>query len=324
MNFRTICGIAGVALLATGFGPAQAQTPWPEKTVRIVVPHAAGGTTDFAARQVAQKLTEQLGQSFIVENRSGAGSTIGTQVVTNAAPDGYTLLTLDTAYSMLPALIAKLPWDHANALVPVTTLLRAPVVLAVPSGSRFKTLQDVVGYARQNPGKLNYGSGGTGSSAHFQFALFLNEAGIDITHIPYKGAGEAMMAAASGQVDVVIAASPTAIAQVRGGKVRALAVSGEARLDALTDVPTFGEAGFPNYTVVNWFGMAAPRGTDPQIIDKLNAEIRKALADPGVRERFAMQGAQATMSSPAEFSDLIRKETEIWRQAARSAGIQQQ
>lgn len=315
--------IAVAALCACALTSVQAQG-WPSKPVRIVVPYAAGGTTDFAARQIAQKLTEQLGQSFFVENKAGGSGTIGTQQVAKAANDGSTLLANDTAYTMLPGLFGKLPWDHATDLVPVTTLVVTPVVLVVPAASPFKTLQDLMAYARANPGKLNFGSGGSGSSAHLQSVVFNDQAKLSITHVPYKGAGEAMLALVSGQVDVLITANPTAIPQIRGGKARALAVTGAQRTAALGDVPTFAEAGLPSYAIVNWFGLAAPKGVDPQTVDKLYQAVGKALADPALKERLAQQGAAPGGLAPAEFAAQIRKETAVWSAASKAAGIQPQ
>lgn len=315
--------LAAAALCACALTSAHAQS-WPAKPVRIVVPYAAGGTTDFAARQIAQKLTEQLGQSFFVENKAGGSGTIGTQQVAKAAGDGYTLLANDTAYTMLPGLFSKLPWDHSADLVPVTTLVVTPVVMVVPTASPFKTLQELMAFARANPGKLNFGSGGAGSSTHLQSVVFNDQAKLSITHVPYKGAGEAMLALVSGQVDVLITANPTAIPQIRGGKARALAVTGARRTEALADVPTFAEAGLPTYAIVNWFGLAAPKDTDAQIVAKLHKAVGTALADAGLKERLAQQGAAPGGLAPAEFAAQIRRETALWTAATKAAGIQPQ
>jgi tripartite-type tricarboxylate transporter receptor subunit TctC len=312
-------------LLAAGLGLTQltgwAQTAWPEKPVRIIVPYAPGGTTDYAARQIAQKLSEQTKQSFYVENKAGASGTIGTDMVAKAAPDGYTLLTNDTTYAMLPSLFTKLPWDHANGLVPVTTIAQTPVVLVVGVNSPFKTLAELLAFAQKNPGKLNFGSGGPGSSTHLSAELLKKEGKFFMTHIPYKGAGEAMLAVVSGQVDVLVTASPTAIPQVKGGKLRALAITGDKRLPSLPDVPTFKEAGLRSYTVTNWFGLVAPKGTPPEVVNKLQAEVKKALADPALRERLTQQGAQPGGISPADFAGFIKQETLIWGAVARMAGV---
>lgn len=307
----------GIATMAT----AQAADRWPDRPVRIVVPYAAGGTTDFAARLIAQKLAEKTGGSFIVENKAGGSGTIGTQQVVRSDANGATLLANDTSYAMLPGLFANLPWDHAHDLIPVTTMVQTPVVLMVPSNSPFKTLDDLRAYAKAHPGKLNFGSGGAGSSTHLQGALFNKDAGVDITHVPYKGAGEAMLGLVAGQVDVLITAAPTAMPQVDGKRARALAVTGAKRLPVLAEVPTFSEAGLPQFAVQNWFGLAAPKGTPPAVIQTIAADVKQALDDPALRKRLAEQGAEPGGISPAEFAARITKETAIWSEIAKSAGI---
>jgi tripartite-type tricarboxylate transporter receptor subunit TctC len=300
---------------------ALAADAWPSKPVRIVVPYSAGGTTDFVARQAAQKLTESTGVSFFVENKPGASGTIGTVSVARAAPDGYTLLANDTTYTMLPALFKTLPWDHANDLVPVTIIADTPVILAVPAASPFKTLQELIDYARKNPGKLNFGSGGSGSSTHLAAEVFQKEAGIKLTQIPYKGAGEALMGLIAGNVDLLITATPTAIPQVKGGKARGLAVTGNARIPAAPNVPTFAEAGLKRYAVVNWFGLAAPKGTPPEIVAKLQAEIRKSLGDNEVKERLAGMGALPSGIPSAEFARRVKEDTRMWTEVAKAANV---
>ena len=309
-----------VGLAFAAAATAQAQD-WPDRPVRIVVPYAAGGTTDFSARLIAQKLSDQTGKSFFVENKAGGSGTIGTQQVARSAPDGATFLANDTAYAMLPALFAKLPWDHAQDLIPVTTLVQTPVVLVVPANSPFKDLPALRAYAKANPGKLNFGSGGAGSSTHLQAVLFNKEAGLDMTHVPYKGAGEAMMGLVSGQVDVLITAAPTAVPQVGGQRARALAVTGARRLPALDGVPTFAEAGLPQFEVLNWFGLAAPKGTRPEVVQALAAQVRRALDDPALKARLAEQGAEPGGMPPAEFAARIKRETATWLETASSAGI---
>lgn len=321
MSFFKHTLLGAAALLAVFPLAISAQTSWPEKPVRLVVPYAPGGTTDYAARQIAQKLTEQTKQSFFVENKTGASGTIGTDMVAKAAPDGYTLLTNDTTYAMLPSLFSKLPWDHSKGLIPVTTIAQTPVVLVVGAASPYKTLQELIAAAQKSPGKLNFGSGGAGSSTHLAGELFKKEGKLFITHIPYKGAGDAMLGLMSNQVDLLITASPTAMAQVKGGKIRALAVTGEKRLAGMPDVPTFQEAGLRSYVVTNWFGLAAPAGTPKAVIDKLQGEVKKALADPALRERFAQQGALPGGITPVEFADFVKQETTTWSGVAKAAGV---
>ncbi|AMR80537.1 Bug family tripartite tricarboxylate transporter substrate binding protein [Cupriavidus nantongensis] len=309
---------AGAIMLASL--PVCADT-WPSKPVRVIVPYSAGGTTDYVARQAAQKLTDATGKSFFVENKPGASGTIGTLQVVRAAPDGYTLLANDTTYTMLPSLFKKLPWDHQKDLIPVTTIAQTPVILIVPAGSPFKSLQQLIAFAKQNPGKLNFGSGGAGSSTHLAAEVFEKSSGVTMSHIPYKGAGEALMGLISSNVDVLITATPTAVPQVKGGKARALAVTGNARVPALADVPTFAEAGLKDYNVVNWFGLAAPKGTPDDIVTKLQVEIQKSMNSADMKERLTGMGATPGGVPSSEFANRIRQDTAMWTEVARSANV---
>lgn len=222
---------------------------------------------------------------------------------------------------MLPALVKKLPWDHAEGLVPVTTLLVAPMVLAVPAGSPFKSLGDLVDYAKKNPGKLNYGSGGVGSSSHLNGELFAKEAAIRLTHVPYKGGGDALRGIMTGEIDLLVAASPTLVSPFKGGKVRALAASGAKRSPAFSDVPTFAEGGVPGYGITGWFGLFTPKGTPNEVIGKLHAETVRALADSGVKEKIAQQGAEAGGLAPDAFARFVAEETKRWGAIAKAAGV---
>jgi len=311
-----------LALLAAAFANlAAAQSPWPAQPVKIVVPYSVGGTVDFSARLLGTKLTEQTGKPFIVENKTGASGTIGVNTVAKSAPDGYTVLANDTSYAMLPALFAKIPWDHATDIVPVTTILTTPVVLVVPGTSPYKTAQELLAAARKDPGKLNYGSGGLGSSTHMNAEFFKKEAKIDVAHIPYKGAGEAMTGIISSQVDMLITASPTAMGQIAGGKIRPLAISGDKRSPAFPSVPTFAEAGLPGYNAMGWFGLAVPKGTPKDVIARIHAETAKALQDPAVRQKIAAQGAEPGGIPPEQFAKFINDETKKWGDIARAAGV---
>lgn len=294
---------------------------WPDKPVKFVVPYAPGGTTDFSARMVADRLTQQTGKSFFVENKTGASGTIGTTMVAKSAPDGTTFLINDTTYAMLPSLFSKLPWDHANDLIPVTTLSVTPVVLVVGANSPFKTAKELIDYARSNPGKLNFGSGGTGSSTHLSAEVFKKEGNLFITHIPYKGAGDAMVALLGNQVDLLITAAPTAVPQVQGGKVRALAVTGDKPLPALPGVPTFKDVGLPGYKVTNWFGIAAPKGTPKDIIDRLQSEVAKAMSDAKLVEKFGTMGARPGGIPSAEFGNFVKSEVKMWSDVSKTAGV---
>ncbi|AGU47665.1 putative Bug-like extracytoplasmic solute binding receptor, TTT family [Variovorax paradoxus B4] len=298
-----------------------ADTAWPARPVRLVVPYAPGGTTDYAARQIAQKLTEQTGISFYVENKAGASGTIGSSLVAKSTPDGGTFLINDTTYAMLPHLIRKLPWEPAD-LVPVTTIVDAPLVLVVGANSPYKSLDALIGAARKNPDKLTFGSGGVGSSTHLGGELLKQNGKLALTHVPYKGAGEAMLGVVSGQVDVLVTAAPTAIPQVKGGKVRALLVTSPKRLAALPDAPTSAEAGLKEFTATNWFGIAAPKGTPQPVIDKLQAEVKKALASPDLVQRFAEQGASPGGLPSADFGKFVHSQTQTWGRVIKAAGVQ--
>jgi tripartite-type tricarboxylate transporter receptor subunit TctC len=309
-------------VLSAASACAMAQTAWPDKPVRLLVPYSPGGTTDFAARQIAQKLTEQTGKSFYVENKAGASGTIGSDLVAKAAPDGGTFLINDTTYAMLPHLFRKLPWDHASGLVPVTNIVDTPLVVVVGAGSPYKTMQELVDAARKNPDKLTFGSGGVGSSTHLGGELLKQNGKLALTHVPYKGAGEAMLGVVSGQVDVLVTAAPTAIPQVKGGKARALLVTAPQRLGALPEVPTSVQAGMKDFTATNWFGIAAPKGTPQPIIDKLQAEVKKALTSPDLAKRFAEQGAEPGGLPVADFQKFVRSQTEDWGKVIKAAGVQ--
>ena len=223
---------------------------------------------------------------------------------------------------MIPSLFKNLPWNLAEDLEPIGIITQTPVVLVVPISSPFKTVAELIAFAKKNPNKLNYGSGGAGSSTHLSAEIFQQVAEIEVSHIPYKGAGEAMLAVLSGQVDFVITATPTAIAQMNGGKIKALAVTGDTRISSMKEVPTFKELGLPGYKVSNWFGLATPKGTPKAIIDKLAGDMKKALADPALQERFANVGAEPGNLTPAEFKKFIQAETVVWGSAAKKAGLQ--
>ncbi len=315
-----ICFTLTTSLAIAAFG-SSAQTNWPEGNVRLVVPYAPGGTTDYAARQVAQKLTEQTGKSFFVENKAGGSGTIGTDMVAKSKPDGSTFHVNDTTYAMLPHLLKKLPWEHGKDLVPVTTLAVTPLVVVVGANAPYKSANEFIDFARKNPGKANYGSGGIGSSTHLGAELFKKSGKLFITHIPYKGAGDAIRGVMSGEVDILVTAAPTAIPAVSGGRVRALMVTSPKRLSALPDVPTATELGLKDFNATNWFGLAAPKGTPQAVIDKLQAEVKKALSSPDLQKRFAEQGAEPGGMPVADFQKMVASETQRWGQLIQAAGI---
>lgn len=320
MSIRTLLAAALAAFASINAYAAG----YPEKTVRIIVPYSPGGAVDVIARKVAQKLQEQTGQPFVIENKPGATGTIGTQAVARAQPDGYTLLAIDNTYSVLPYVFKKLPWDHAKALTPITVAAFTPVVIAVRDDSPHKDLKSLLADARANPEKLTYGTGGAGSAPHFSAEAFELAAGVRFMHVPYKGAGEAMTGLISNQIDMLFVSTPSASSQIKGGKVKALAVSGNKRLDAFPAIPTFAEAGVPAFGVVNWSGLAAPAGTPDEVVKRLHAEVAKALQSPDMKQFLASMSAEPGGMEPAAFSKLISEETARWQPVATKANIERQ
>ena len=320
---RQFIAIAASALLAASLAaPALAQTAAGKPPVRIVVPWATGGTVDFAARQLAQKLTEQTGRSHFVENRAGASGTIGTGYALKSPPDGTTLLFFEASYATLPAIFSRLSWDHDKDFAPVGAVIETPMAMVVAASSPFQTVQDVIDYARKNPGKLNFGSGGVASTPHLAAELFKNAAGIFMVHIPFKGGGDALLGVMSGNADLLFTAAPTALPHVKNGKVRLLAHTGTQPYPAMPGVPTVADAGkLKGFQFNNWFGLAFPRDTPADIVAQMNADVAKAFADPALRERFISQGAAITLSSPEAFGRLVREESRRLTDVSRRAGI---
>ena len=320
--------LAGQALAATvlivAATAAQAQSAYPAKPVKIVVPYPPGGAVDQVTRRIAQKLTEQTGQSFFVENKAGATGTIGAMQVARSPGDGYTLLANDTTYSILPQVFKKLPWDYAQDLVPVAGFNFAPTAVVVPVNSPFKTLGDMVAYSQANPGKLNYGTGGAGTMPHFATEALQGASGLKATHVPFKGAGEATLALLGGTIDFQIASTPGIMGQVRGGKLRLLAVSGEQRLKALPNVPTFAQAGAPGYKVVNFTGLWAPKGTPEAALETLRKEIAKAMASADVQAFADDLGAVPGVVSGPAFADKLKADAQLWEAVAAKVGVEKQ
>ena len=309
--------LACTLLAASHFAHAQ---QYPNRTVRIVMPYAVGGTGDILIRILAQKITQDTGQSYVVENKPGAAGRIGYQMVAASTPDGYLFVAADGGYSMLPALSTSLPWNFQKDLVPVTIYAQTPYVIAVAATSKIKSLGELLSDAKANPGKLNYGSSGTGGATHVAMEMLLQKAKVSITHVPYKGNGDAIVGLLSGAIEVLLTSVPTAMAQVRAGKVRALAVTSSKRVSALADVPTAAEAGL-DFDLSNWYGIMAPGGTPKQNIDYFVQKIDAALQTPQVKEAFAAQGAEPVIISPDEFERFMRGDVERWTTTIKAAGI---
>jgi tripartite-type tricarboxylate transporter receptor subunit TctC len=311
MNRRTVLLGAALAPLASrAFG----QAGWPDRLLRIVVPFAPGSFTDISARLVANELSEQLGQSVIVENRAGAGGTAGTTAVVRAAADGHTLLLTDTSLAISPGLYPNLPYDPVRDLAQISRIADSPSILLVRPGLGPRTLAELVALAKQKPEEITFGSGGPGSSAHLAMELLLNVAGIRALHVPFRGVAAAIAEVVAGRVDMAIASLASGLAQVQAGTLLGLGVSGAQRSTLLPQVPTFAEAGQPNYDMSYWWGIAAPAGTPPPLIERLNREVVRACAQPRLREAFLKQAAVAVTSTPQEMTRHLEREIGVWRE----------
>jgi tripartite-type tricarboxylate transporter receptor subunit TctC len=291
---------------------------YPVRPVRLVVGFAAGGGTDIVARLAGQWLSERLKQPFTVENRPGAGSSVAAELVVNAPPDGYTLLVAGTANAVNATLYDHLSFDFVRATAPVAGIIRSPLVMVVNPSFPAMTVRDFIAYAKASPGKTNMASAGVGSATHMTGELFKMMTGLDLVHVPYRGAAPAITDLLGGQVQVIFA-DFSAIEYVKAGKLRALAVTTAARSEALPDVPTVGDT-VPGYESSGWYGVVAPKNTPPEIVDKLNRDINAVLGDPRLQARFAELGATPLIASPAEFGKLIASETEKWGKVVKFSG----
>ncbi|HET9045365.1 MAG TPA: tripartite tricarboxylate transporter substrate binding protein [Casimicrobiaceae bacterium] len=300
---------------------ALAQSAYPTKPVRIVVPFPAGGTTDILARAAAQKLSETWGQQAIVDNRPGAGGNIGAELVAKSAPDGYTLLmgTVGT-HAINASLYPKMPYDHVKDFVPVILVAGVPNVLVVNPELPVRSVQELMAYAKANPGKLNFASSGSGTSIHLSGELFKVMTGAQMTHVPYKGSAPALTDLIGGQVQLMFDNLPSSLAFIKAGKLRALAVTSAQRSPALPDVPTVAESGVPGFEASSWFGLLAPAGTPPTIVAKINTDTQKWLASPDAKEKLAAQGANVAGGSPDDFAKHIQSETAKWARVVKESG----
>src|SRR5215470_8908907 len=310
---------AGAVALPTLTRVARAQT-YPSRPVRIIVPFAAGGGTDITARVIAQWLSERLGQQFIVENRPGGGTNIGTEAAAKATDDGYTLLMVGTSNTANVSLYDKLNFDLMRDFAPVGGVIRAPHVVVVNRAMPVKTIPEFISYIKANPTKVNMASAGNGTAGHLGGELFKMLTGVNMQHVPYRGGGPALLDLIAGQVQVYFAGMPEAIEYIRTGKVRAIAVGTATRTDALPNIPTLGEF-VPGYESSIWFGMSAPRGVPIEIIDQLNREINAALADPAIKARYAELGSIVFPTTPAAFGKFIEMEVEKWGEVVRFARL---
>jgi tripartite-type tricarboxylate transporter receptor subunit TctC len=298
---------------------ARAQA-YPTRPVRIIVPFPPGGANDILARMIGQWLQERLGKPFVIENRPGAGSNLGTEAAVRAPPDGYTLLLVATPNAINATLYDKLNFDFIRDIVPVASFSRVPIVMEVNPSVPAKTVPEFITYAKANPGKVNMASSGTGASPHLAGELFKMMAGIDMVHVPYRGSAPALTDLLGGQVQGMFDLTPSSIGHIKAGKLRALAVTTATRLEVLPDIPTVGDF-VPGYEASTWQGVGAPKNTPAEIVYRLNKEINAGLADPKIKAQLADMGATGFGSSPAEFGRLIAEETEKWGKVIRAANI---
>jgi tripartite-type tricarboxylate transporter receptor subunit TctC len=310
----------GALALVAGAG-ARAQT-FPERTVRFIVPYPPGGFNDTLARVSAEKLTRAWNQPVVVENKPGANTTLGNTFVARAPADGYTILITPLPFSALPGLYgAKLPYDALKDFTPLVWAGSTQNALVVRNDLPVKDVKELLEYARRNPGKLNYGSTGSGSSNHLSMELFMRMTGVKLAHIPYKGSAPAVAALLAGEIDALFDNVPNVVQQIKAGRMKVLGVSGLQRSPLLPDVPTVNEAGVPGYEVNVWFGMQLPAGTPRPVVERLNKDIVQLLKEPDTIQRFRAQGVEVVASTPEEFRSLVHKEVDKWTQLIKDANI---
>ncbi len=300
---------------------AQAQA-YPARPVRFVVPFSAGGPTDILARIVGQKLAEAWGQQVIIDNRPGAGSTLGTDIVAKADPDGYTVLFTTSGHAINPSLYRKLPFDSVRDFAPITLVNSAPLMLVVHPAVAARTIKELVALARTKPGQLAYASSGSGGISHLAGHLFMTMAGVELTHVPYKGMAPAVSDVLGGQVQMVFPDPIIAMPHVKAGKLRALGITGAKRLRLNPEIPTIAEAGVAGYDVTVWYGVFAPAGTPINVIKRLHADIVRALNLPEVRERLINEGGEPTGNTPEQFGAVVRADLMKWGKVVKDSGVQ--
>lgn len=307
------------ALLCTG---ALAQADFPSRPIKLVVPYPPGGSADLIGRMVAEKMTQSLGQPVVVDNKGGASGSIGSDFVSRAAPDGYTVgVAISDTHAINPAVMPQLPYDPQKDFVPVSLMATQPFVLAVGRRTTARTVAEFVAAAKQKPGTLTYASNGKGGLQHLAMELFGRAAGMEMLHVPYKGAGPALADVIGGQVDSLFISLQGAGSNFASGNLRSLAISAPHRLAVAPDLPTFAEAGFPNVTITQWYALMAPKGTPPQIVDKLNQHVKAALASPDVADKLKSAGTEPVGSSPEQMRTFLAAEVRKWGEVAKAVGV---
>lgn len=320
---RFALGLLASVALSSGLATtaAQAQAAFPSKPLSIIVPFAAGGATDILARIIGQALSMEIGQSVIIENRPGAGGNIGGQLAAKAAPDGHTLfMGAVGTHAINPSLYKKMPYDPIKDLAPLTRVANVPNLLVANPQQPFKTVPELIAYAKANPGKVNFGSSGNGTSIHLSGEMFSHMAKVDIVHVPYKGSAPAMNDLLGNQIAIMFDNMPSALQYVRAGKLNALAVTSAKRSPELPNVPTIAEAGVPGYEASSWFGLFVPVATPAPVQTRLHAALVKVLAKPDVKKRMAEQGAEVVSEQPEQFAAFIQAESLKWGKVVRASG----
>jgi len=321
---RHLCRVALLGCILGGTASAALAQAYPNKPIKLIVPFAPGGFTDVVARILGQKLSVSLGQPFVIENKAGAGSTIGTDFVAKAAPDGYTLVMVSTTHVISPAIYPKLPYDPIKSFTPVGKLVDSAYVLLVNPKVPANNVAEFIALAKASPDKIHYASSGNGSSQHLMGGMFAAMAGVKMKHVPYKGSGGAANDLVAGVVESSFAGVPNAMAQVPAGRLKALAVTTSKRIPQLPDVPTMQEAGVPGYNASVWLGLLAPAGTPKEVVMKLNAEIAKVLSAADTKKELYAAGVEADISSPEALNTLMVQELDRWGKVIKDAGITMQ
>ena len=317
---RVFAGAAAVFAVVLAQGTA-AQAPYPSRPIRVIFPFAAGGAGDIFVRTYGQKFADKFGQNWVLDNRGGAGSTIGTDLVAKAAADGYTLLQATLTFAVSAAVYSKLPYDVERDFAPITTLVNVVPILAATPSLPVSGVQELIAYAKTRPGQLSFASTGPGSSPHLTGELFKRMTGIEMTHVPYKGTSQAFPDLIAGRVQLIFEPMPSMLPHVRAGRMKALGVTTSKRSNAAPEIPTIAEQGLEGFDVVTWYGMLAPAGTPKPVLETLHAAIVEFAALPDVRERLSGIGAEPATLSPAEFAAMIRRDVARWKAVAREANI---
>jgi tripartite-type tricarboxylate transporter receptor subunit TctC len=319
MRLKAAATLCAVLMLAAGSAFAQLQ--YPSRPVTIIVPYPPGGSNDTFARELGKRLSDTWKIPVIIDNRPGAGGSIGAAIVSRAAPDGYTLCLLSSSFTTNAAIQTNLPFDPVNGFSPVAMVAKGPMLLTVSNKTRAKTTLELFALARANPGKLNYGSSGQGSTNHFATELLMDAAQIKMTHVPYKGMAPAVTDVIGGHVDVLVASAPSIYQHVKANKVRGLGVTSPGPSPVVPDLPSVAQMGVPNYTFELWWGLLAPPKTPPDVVIQINIDVNRILATPEMREVFLREGAEPAPMSAAQFAGTIRREIDGWKKVARDSNI---